>query len=309
MIKRILIALLAMAVMLLPAAACAEEQLQATANYILQTVTEPGAGSEWAVLAMRAADIMPQHWRDAYVLSIRTLLENSHGELGNKNTEYSKIVLALTAAGENAADINGYNLLQPLYDFDKTIRQGINGAVFALLALDCADYAAPANLRDMYLEYILSKQLEDGGFALSGKFADADVTAMVLCAISAYTEKAEVQTAMEEALQRLSEMQKENGGYASYGTPNAESCAQVILALTSLGIDLEDTRFLKNGYSVLDAMLEYCKEDNSFCHTVDGNVNWMSTQQAFLALAALERAESGLGSVYVIAEEQCSNEA
>lgn len=38
-----------------------------------------------------------------------------------KYTEYSRVILALTAIGEDVTDVGGYNLLQPLSDFKQTV--------------------------------------------------------------------------------------------------------------------------------------------------------------------------------------------
>ena len=44
-----------------------------------------------------------------------------------------------------------------------------------------------------------------------------------------------------------------NGDFATYGLFNCESTAQVLTALTSLGLDpLKDARFIKNGKTVLE---------------------------------------------------------
>ena len=59
------------------------------------------------------------------------------------NTTYSRITLALTACGADATDFAGYSMIAPLGDFDKTVSQGVNGAIFALLALDCGGYSLP----------------------------------------------------------------------------------------------------------------------------------------------------------------------
>ena len=47
--------------------------------------------------------------------------------------------------GRDATDVGGFNLLTPLADFDQTVFQGINGPIFALLALDSGAYDIPEN--------------------------------------------------------------------------------------------------------------------------------------------------------------------
>ena len=105
---------------------------------------------------------------------------------------------------------------------------------------------------------ILSAQCPDGGWTLLGEASDVDMTAMALTSLSPYLENRDVQAAVERALTCLSRVQQDNGGFMSWGTVNSESCAQVIVALTSLGIDpAADSRFIKNGASPLDGLCAF----------------------------------------------------
>lgn len=167
----------------------------------------------------------------------------------------------------------GYNLTTALGDFDKTVWQGINGPIFALIALDSKNYAMPENAsakvqatRDQYIAEILARQLADGGFSLTAskskeskakEKADADMTAMAIQTLAKYQDKANVKKATDRAVSCLSKMQNKNGGYGSKEGENAESTAQVIVALTELGISLQDARFVKNGKSTLDHLLTF----------------------------------------------------
>ena len=188
---------------------------------------------------------------------------------------------------------------------DKVTYQGLNGAIFALIALDSAGYEVPAaaegadqTSREALVAYILDKQLSDGGWALSGDSADPDMTAMAVQALAAYRDDAAVQAAVDKAVQTLSDMQLSDGGYSSWGTVNSESCAQVIIALTTLGIDpAKDSRFIKYGLSLLDALCAYYK-DGGFCHTRDGAADDIATEQALCALTAYARLLNGQTALY-----------
>lgn len=231
---------------------------------------------------------------DCYAAAEETL-RACDGVLSNtKSTDYSAVILTLTAAGYDARDVAGYDLTEALFDPGFVTKQGINGAIFALLALDSGEYPAPEGQRDELLDAILSRQLSDGGFAFSGKRADPDMTAMALSALAAYTDRVDVAAAVEQALDALSVLQGENGGYASYGEENAESCAQVVLAIAALGLSPSDERFVKNGVSVLDALLTYRLDSGLFSHLSDGEANAMATGQCYAALTA---ANFG-GSIY-----------
>ncbi|MCQ4775812.1 hypothetical protein NE634_19420, partial [Lacrimispora saccharolytica] len=74
---------------------------------------------------------------------------------------------------------------------------------------------------------------------------------------------------------------------------------QVIVALTAMGIDPNtDSRFVKNGKSVIDALLTYANADESFKHVLKGDANQMATEQAYYALTAYERFTGGKTRLY-----------
>ena len=222
-------------------------------------------------------------------------------------SEYSRTVLVLTALGKDPRNIGGYDLLIPLADFDKVCVQGLNGPIWALIALNSGAYELPANpeaatpaTAEMYLQKILTSQNEDGSFALdAGAEGDVDITAMALQALAFYDEREDVSPVIEKALNYLSAVQDDDGGYSTWDEPNAESCAQALTALASLGISVEDERFVKNGCSVSDALLTYALGDGTFMHSKAQNTSDpLGTEQAFYALIAQERAEKGLSSLY-----------
>lgn len=292
-----------------------EDAVQGSAAYLSKTVSKPQVGSiggEWAVLALaRSGAELPQAYWDNYYAAVEKYVADCGGVLHEKKyTEYSRVILALTAIGADPTDVAGYNLLTPLGDFDKTVWQGINGPVWALIALDSGEYPMPVNdqaktqaTRQMYLEEILSRQLDNGGWNLTNRGgngqADPDVTGMVLQALSNYQSQAGVKGAVSRALTYLSQTQEADGGYASHSTSNSESVVQVIVALTSLGIDLEDARFVKNGNTLLDNLLGYRQADGSFLHTSAGTgESLMSCEQGLYGLVAAQRAAQGKSKLY-----------
>lgn len=292
-----------------------EDAVQGSAAYLSKTVSKPQVGSiggEWAVLALaRSGAELPQAYWDNYYAAVEKYVADCSGVLHEKKyTEYSRVILALTAIGADPTDVVGYNLLTPLGDFDKTVWQGINGPVWALIALDSGEYPMPVNdqaktqaTRQMYLEEILSRQLDNGGWNLTDRGgngqADPDVTGMVLQALSNYQSQAGVKGAVSRALTYLSQTQEADGGYASHSTSNSESVVQVIVALTSLGIDLEDARFVKNGNTLLDNLLGYRQADGSFLHTSAGTgESLMSCEQGLYGLVAAQRAAQGKSKLY-----------
>ncbi|MDD6736178.1 MAG: S-layer homology domain-containing protein [Clostridiales bacterium] len=281
-----------------------------TAEYLYETLPNPQVGSiggEWAVigLARSGADI-PEEYYENYYRTVEKYIKDCGGVLHEKKyTEYSRVILALTAVGKNPAEVAGYNLLMPLGDYEKTTYQGVNGSIWALIALDSGNYEIPQNTsagiqstREMYVKNILDNQNADGGWALSGDSSDPDVTAMALQALSKYRDYEGVKTATEKALALMSEGQNENGGFSSRNTENSESSAQMIAALCELGISLDDSRFIKNGNTILDNMMTYYENGKGFKHTKDGAANQMATEQCFYALVAVKRFYEGKNSLY-----------
>jgi len=281
-----------------------------TAALLLKTVTNPqvdSIGGEWAVIGLaRSGYAVPDSWYEGYYKTVTEYVENCGGVLHDKKyTEYSRVILGLTAAGYDPRNVAGYDLTAPLSDFDKTIWQGINGPIFALIALDSGNY--PSDLRDQYIAEILRRQLPDGGFNLtydgisdvSKEKADPDLTGMALQALAKYQHKPEVKTAIDKALACLSSMQDEQAGFTSWGSVNVESAVQVLAALCELGIPIDDARFVKNGKTIVDNILSFKDSDGSFKHTADGSGNnQMSTEQAFYGLVCYQRVRDGKNSLY-----------
>lgn len=302
--KRILPLLLALVLLCaVPASAATTggDALPAAVQAVRTATPAPQFGSiggEWAVLALArsGADVPASVW-DAYRADLSAYLAAHDGVLhAKKYTDYSRVVLALTALGEDPADFDGWDLLAPLSDVDKVCWQGVNGPIWALIALDAGGYDSAA--RETYLAKILAAQRPDGGWSLSGA-SDPDLTAMALQALAGYRDRTDVGDAAARGLACLSALQDARGGFSSGGTANAESCAQVLIALAALGIAPDDARFVKDGHSALDRLLTFQRPDGGFRHTDGGTGDdRMAAEQALLALVALDRAADGRSGLY-----------
>lgn len=288
-----------------------QSAVQQSAAYVQKMVANPQVstiGGEWAVIGLaRSGVAMPPSYWDKYYRNVETYVKEHNGVLHTrKYTEYSRVILALTAIGKDPTQVAGYNLLIPLGDFDKTMQQGINGPVWALLALDSGNYAMPQNAaaktqasRQMYVDAILARQLDNGGWNLTEKGgageASADITGMVLQALANYQQQDKVKAATDRALQCLSKMQQADGGFDD----NVECVAQVLVGLCALDIDWNDSRFVKSGNTLLDALMRYRQVDGSFRHLKNGaGNNQMATEQGLYALAAAQRMAEGKSSLY-----------
>ena len=283
-------------------------------------------GGEWIIYGLgHAGYAMRDSYLAAYRKSVEKALEEGYrGAKGifhdKKFTEYSRVIVAMSAVGMDATDVDGYDLTAPLADFVNVKWQGMNGPIWALIALDSGKYEMPKrtdayaygtltpdetdrqNSRQKMVDFILANQFDDGGWNLQPKekdssgynaVSDVDMTGMTLIALAPYRKQAKVKKAIDRAISYLSEQQQASGGFGSWGTLNSESCAQVICALTACGVNPNtDKRFVKNGKSVLDGLMSFYDEKvGGFRHvnTASGGyepvVNQMATEQAYYALA------------------------
>ena len=285
----------------------AEDIYKTTGDYLeaLSTPSPGSVGGEWMVIGLLRSDRKVKDMDAYYDAAVKYVQENidENGRLHNaKSTENSRLILALTAMGEDVTDVGGYDLLAGLNSMDYVRKQGINGPIWALMALDSGNYPAPAGdvSREALLQVILEAQLADGGWALSGSTSDPDMTGMALQALATYyNTNAEVKKAVDAALTALSNMQNEDGTFASIDGKNSESIAQVITALSALGIDADtDPRFVKNGVSALDALCAFFVEGGGFKHIPSGELDGMATEQSYYALAAYFRMLEGKTALF-----------
>lgn len=260
-------------------------------------------GGEWLVLGLaRSGRDVPAGYYDNVMSYVKEYSNTQHQLHWYKSTDNSRVILALTAIGRDVTNVGGHNLLMGLTDMHYVMKQGINGPIWALIAFDAHDYEIPTNgeakeqvTREALIHCILEAQLSDGGWALSGSKADVDFTAMALQALAPYYAQDDaVKAAVDKALLLLSKMQMAKGEFAARQLdgseiPCCESTAQVVVALTALGIDPHtDSRFVKNGLSVIDALCGFAVRDG-FVHMDAKDTDFIATEQGYYALAAYHR--------------------
>lgn len=273
----------------------ADTAINDTAKYILEHVPNPEIGSvggEWSIVGLTASGYaVPKEYYEAYYKRVESKLKENQGVLtSNKYTEYSRLIIALTAIGKDVTNVAGYNLLEKLSDFENIKKQGINGPAYALIALDCHDYQIPKvagvateTTRQLLVDYILAQEITDGrgvkgGFSLAGgTVPDADITGMALQALSNYQNQPKVKLAIDRSIQVLKTLEKTDGTYTSWGTETCETVVQVIVAKTALDVDA--------GRNVA-GLLKYYKTGNGFEHVLGDGQNLLATEQSLYALAS-----------------------
>lgn len=258
-------------------------------------------GNEWVILTMARADELPKEWADAYYASVEDTVKSLKSAKLDSTyaTTNAKVVLTLSAIGKNPSNVAGYNLLAPLADMNYINKQGVNAAIYALLAFDAKDYTIPKaqeneeqTTREALIQCVLDAELETGGWDWSGIQADPDFTAMAIQALTPYyTTNGDVKAAVDRGLQALSDIQNPDGSFSSWGVQNSCSTAQVLLALSGIGINpATDSRFIKNGYTIFQGLGDFYVAGSGFRYdfsspTADG----YSTAQVSQALVAYDR--------------------
>jgi len=260
-----------------------------------------------------------------------------------QSTENSRLVAALTSLGIDASNFthNGvtFDLIAQFGQRTNATSnqmwgemQGINGPIWNLIALNSRGWDAPYEISDRTwvggtttsnpititerIQWVLAVQLNNGGWNLNnhspghspGIAADPDMTSMAIQALAPHRDFPGVEDAIQRALAELSRTQLDNGGWNSsvFGTvaDNVQSAAQVVVALTDLGIDPQlDERFIMpNGNPVTTILRFFDEETGGFIHPLGGNVDQMATEQAVYALVAYWRFTEGMLPLYNMAD-------
>lgn len=298
--------------------------------YIQSAVSAPVVSylfGEWAVLGQARAKVpLSEAYIAAYYEKVVAYVKANIGSDGilrkpdDKNTpvitDNERIALALTAIGKDPANVGGKNLLTALQDKDimkvtDTSNTDINGLVMGLLALNSRNYTSDTS---WLVQAVLAQQNEDGSWRASAdtkSAGDVDMTAMALQALAPYYKDGgneTVNTAVNKALQWLSDK------YKGTGYTSAESCAQVVIALSALNLDANtDARFTKTvegkTLSVLGNLLQYrVAENGGFKHQfADKAVNEMATEQALCAMAAYARFTEKANALYDMTDAACAH--
>lgn len=275
-------------------------QTDATVNDVLssiagkyQALTYQGTDYDWYAFDMalygNASPFVSEKAKVEFINASIAAINPAYG------TDYARVALMMTALGVDAQGI--------IDTLSEAELHGINAQIYALLAYDCGDYtvtsSAPNN-REAMLSAILSRQNADGGWAYAaGDPSEASMTAMAISALAPYRDRAEVGAAVTAAVDCLSAMQGPTGGYISWGSENSNDAAMVVIALTALGIDpATDSRFVKNGSSVIDNLLSFVTDGKEFGYTDNASANPLATEQGFRALVAYRGLKAGGFNIY-----------
>ena len=198
-------------------------------------------------------------------------------------------ILSLVFSGLNPKDFQGLDLIQVLYQYPDLPTEGVYSMAFALIAYDSNDYSLSRNARNSrkrLVNWLLESQNEDGSFGMPG--SEIRDTATVLTALSNYVDQKEVSDAVRKGLVYLQDTQNKDGDFLQDGIAYSDNLSYVMIALNSLGISVNDSRFAQNHQNLMDRLLAYQGSDGGFSVQIGEESTVRSTGQAILAMVATQ---------------------
>lgn len=293
-ITKLLTALLAI-VMLLPVTAQAaptdgwtdeaEQAYQTVTELVIQRVTESKDYLATATQEENAkvvyalwtsgADV-PSGFYDEYLQALADWLDLAVKR--GKTVYIPGAIRTVTAMGLDVTDFAGHDLMDALRKPE--LVEADEDRLDMLMDLDAAGDAGKAEefntLREQLLTEALARQQSSGEFRYTSKWpaelkqkgVDGEpdrfdyilLTAKSVQALAPYQNRKDVATAIDKALNYLSEQQLSSGGFLKYGAEDVAEDAAVMELLAALGISLTDERFTKDGHTVLDGMMGWYQD-------------------------------------------------
>lgn len=263
-----------------------------------------GEDLEWEILNYARSGAVTEAQKKSYCDSVVKALQAEGRDSFAYASENAKVVLVLNAMKCDPTNVGGYNLVAPLKD-EASATADMYGLMYTMTAL----YSTDANASfPAYVDKLITFQKKSGGF--DGNDGDAygedpDSTAMAIQALAPYYNKdARVKTVVDAGLTYLVTcMDATTGAITNWGTPNSNSTAQVILALTSLGINpTEDSRFCQNGKNLITALQSFYMGNGKYGYKSTADTDAYSigyaSKQSIQAMIAYNRLLNGQTSFY-----------
>lgn len=240
---------------------------------------------DWYIIALSGVGLLSEREKTALCNELDTYISQNNDL---NQIDRLRISLSYLSLGQNNefvkqtanGEVNDKNLMCVIYSL-----------------ILCGNLDGYKDKCEILAQKIADAQINGKGWSLTGQAPiDVDVTSMALTALSPYRDGHE--TVIQKSLSWLSEVQNSDGTYSSYGVKNAESTAQVIIALSSLGINaMGDEAYIKEN-NLMDALMSFETEGGEFSHTLGGKANSRATVQSYFALCSLILYENNLPYVY-----------
>lgn len=252
----------------------AADSVSESRDYLSAARQETNAKAVYA-LWVSGADV-PEDFYNEYLQALADWLA-----LAEQRGRYAYIPGALrtvAAMGLDVTDLAGHDLLEPLRRPEMV--EADEDRLDMLLDLDAAGDAGRTEefdaLRETLIAEALARQQDSGEFRYTSQWpaelkqkgvaAEPDrfdyilLTAKSAQALAPYQSRPEVKAAIEKAVSYLSMQQLDSGGFLRFGEEDVEEDAAVLEMLAALDISPDDGRFVKNGHTVLDGMMDWYQE-------------------------------------------------
>lgn len=225
----------------------------------------------WTVIAFASAGYDPATVKQSGGQSLIDYIK-SRSCTYSTTTDIERTVLAVSAAGLNASNFGGCDLLAKIDTLTNintgVIGDGLVSSVFGVLAVRSQEKL----INQSTIDYIVNSQADDGGWS-SGWGEEANITAQTIMALvsSGYDKSA---AAITKAKQYLKNLQTDSGGIkydtnAWTTTPDAFSDAYTLQAIAALGESPIDTYWLASDKSILDDIATLKKADGAYRFSLD----------------------------------------
>lgn len=262
--------------------------------------------NDWIVYArLRAGETIAQEKLHAYYQSVATTVKKWSEK--QKPTDMERVAMSLLIMNKDITNVDGVNLAEMICNH-RNLDMGSNELAWALLVMNAKEMEIPENVKwnkESIITALLKFQNEEnGGFGLvDNQTVSVDITAMCLQALAPYRNTdVKVHHAVELGLKYLKDTMSD-----SYDFGTSESTAQVLLTLTTLGIDPLNSDFGTPYSNMITCLMSdyYCETEqgNGFCHD-KGNkkLNEMSSVQVFQAFTAYTQAKAGQKTYWDLTE-------
>lgn len=250
------------------------QRVSESKDYLSTATQEENAKAVYALWTSGAT--VPSGFYDEYLQALADWLDLA---VKRGKTAYIPGAIRTVAAMElDVTDFAGHDLMDALRKPE--LVEADEDRLDMLMDLDAAGDVGKTDefnaLREQLLTEALARQQSSGEFRYTSKWpaelkrtgvADEPdrfdyilLTAKSVQVLAPYQSRKAVSTAIDKALNYLSEQQLPSGGFVKYGEEDVEEDAAVLEMLAALGISLADERFTKDGHTVLDGMMGWYQD-------------------------------------------------
>ena len=250
------------------------QRVSESKDYLAAATQEENAKAVYALWTSGAT--VPSGFYDEYLQALADWLDLA---VKRGKTAYIPGAIRTVAAMRlDVTDFAGHDLMDALRKPE--LVEADEDRLDMLLDLDAAGDAGKTDefsaLREQLLTEALARQQSSGEFRYTSKWPaelkqkgvddEPDrfdyilLTAKSVQALAPYMSRKNVATAIDKALNYLSEQQLPSGGFVKYGDEDVEEDAAVLEMLAALGISFTDERFTEDGHTVLDGMMDWYQE-------------------------------------------------